>query len=170
MKLLTTKITENGQGEPSRRSRIWGINNALLHELSSYHRNNRSRIMRPMWKTEMTPSERAEKIRGWTNRYLSELPNMGPSAKWLTLETFILAQISDAEREAVNAFELSLRNGRYFHTAYDDGFNAAREKAKGIVMEYLEWQIPNSTMWYQEHIADRIGKMEPDVSSEGREK
>ena len=115
----------------------------------------------------MTSQERAEKI---VNKFL---------APWAELYkervAMVAAQIEEAEREAVNnagwpglVLEAE-KHGRKQQSAettksilnrkFIEGWNAAREKAKGIVKDYRENEID----WVkrEKEIADRIAKMEP---------
>lgn len=104
----------------------------------------------------MTPKERAEKI--------CEIligKHVWPTEPDLVK---ITAQIEEAEREAVKEFykvpacELA--------SAFEAGFRAAREKAKGIAESFqLRWEDHESPS--PARIADRIAAMTPDETKEG---
>ena len=115
----------------------------------------------------MTPQERAEKI----------VFGLGP--KELQGERYatsfekdliqrIAAQIESAEREAVDQFN---RYGYRIESnpdkAFKDGWNAAKEKARGIAekCDVEEWSDGGKTCsvfdMSNKYIADRIAKMEP---------
>lgn len=103
----------------------------------------------------MTPTKRAEKIvREYFENIVPDAVSKSPQ-----LIKSIAAQIESAEREAVktqidNTFEAILR-------AEQRGWNAAREKAKGIA---LDPTIASSDpIENKQNIAARIGKMEPDT-------
>lgn len=74
--------------------------------------------------------------------------------------------VEQAEREAILDDRMRRTADELYKLSYQSGFNAAREKAKGILKGY--WQVykeiieKKSPRPWLEEIADRIGKMEPE--------
>ncbi len=102
----------------------------------------------------MTPQERATQI--WCTPY------MASKVMDVELCELIAAQIEEAEREAVGKEEKEHIQGmlREQEASYKEGFRAAKEKAKGIAMDF---PYSDQNSGYEiKGVADLIGKMEPD--------
>lgn len=110
----------------------------------------------------MTPQERAEKVK-------ESIPE---GLNTYSMELLIL-QIAEAEREAVENAVMTMSNNAGVFIAFNEGFAAARKRAKGIVKKSLIYHKGNEqeTSWIEAtmnplDLVDAISKMEPDKGSE----
>ncbi len=101
----------------------------------------------------MTPQERTEKI-------LEGMPNL-PVYREKMVKT-IAAQIEEADKEGYERARVDLgaiHVAKWKNEDYAEGFRAAREKAKGII---LETRLNPLQQPIVDYVAQRIAEMEPE--------